>query len=294
MRSGLQLVGCGLVSQGVCCICSMLERDSRSERARGSRGASPGLSPARWERESTDQFLGWCTKVSVVGLAGAFSLYFVVQTIAVLWLQFNVQAWQHMAYIRLENSLTGVSNETLLALLAVLLAFAGLVSWLFKEVLRGQLWSEFLSIAQAERNASRAEQMISNTVLFGKLHEMTTDGQAAKDKYLKSALFYANHAYEYAAKLPFDQPYRDVILRAKNNFAYGMYKESSDSGKELEGHEVEFISETCRELREHLKQPSLIPELKEVHNDEFLHTCKTVCDGINHTATSERPHREMC
>lgn len=79
----------------------------------------------------------------------------------------------------------GISNETLLALLALLVAFAGLLSFMFKRLVHEDLKLEIYELAQEERIASKIETRITLSYVFLSLYEITESlskgGEATKE-----------------------------------------------------------------------------------------------------------------
>jgi hypothetical protein len=57
-------------------------------------------------------------KVTAIFMAAAFGIYFITFTVVTLWLQLSPDSWVVPYYLMITSSATGVSNETLLALLA--------------------------------------------------------------------------------------------------------------------------------------------------------------------------------
>lgn len=71
------------------------------------------------------------------------------------------------------NSSNIISNEDLLALLSLLIAFAGLLAYIFHHLIKDSLHKELKTMAHDERLASKTEMQLTSSNVFSKLYEIT-------------------------------------------------------------------------------------------------------------------------
>jgi len=127
----------------------------------------------------------------------------------------------------------GIDNETLLALLALLLAFAGALSWAFKKIIQRDIEDETERRIEAERNLSRSETAITlaymNMRFYREIHKECKESDDTDKRGLRvlenaiqkmqQADEHLHNIGDYNAKGIFRQA---VIVR--NNLAYYLAK----------------------------------------------------------------------
>lgn len=122
-----------------------------------------------------------------------------------------------------------MTNETLLAILALLLGFAGILSYAFREVvkknLEDKLDKELMKSVSDERKASLAENRLVTSYILDK--EYNSQKKQNKDL-LNDALKNAKTAFETSEELPKKEEYIPIKLKAKNNYLYCLFERQEE------------------------------------------------------------------
>jgi len=126
------------------------------------------------------------------------------------------------------NPIELIDNDTLLSLLSVIIVFAGLLSFIFRELIRSDLEASIQAqareLSDAERRASRAENHLASSYVFSLLY----DADDKKfSKFLHYAIKYNDKALQDCANLNMEN-YGDIVLRAKNYLAYDLARQQSE------------------------------------------------------------------
>lgn len=152
-----------------------------------------------------------------------------------------------------DNIMDKMTNEGILAILAFILAFVGIftgilnyaVYKLVARKLHDDLEEEILKLANDERNASRAEVMVSETYLLDRIYL----SQEKKDKSLLTAKWeFAEKAFQISKKLT-DKKYVHIKFGAKNNHLYySLFEQQQEKGFKIDPAAKEQMIELNNDL----------------------------------------------
>lgn len=147
------------------------------------------------------------------------------------------------------NPFDQISNEVLLAILSLLIAFAGLLAFIFHHLVRDSIHKELKDMACDERTASKIEVEVILSNVFSRLYrifkKIECDNKRVQFEtetlaFFKIALQRDKTAIKLIEDLNSTDKYKDIILWAWNNFAYNIYlkqkriKEIDDTEKKGE------------------------------------------------------------
>lgn len=124
-----------------------------------------------------------------------------------------------------------ITNEEILSLLAVVLAFAGLISYLLYKIISRDIEAEIKILIENERKASRAEVCTVLSYILGEFYYKDKENSVS---FLKKALEFNEEAFEEIRNLP-KEKFGKVIYRVKNNFACVLADLQCEKNKERKG-----------------------------------------------------------
>lgn len=146
-------------------------------------------------------------RVSIITSVVIVSLIIPFHFFSVYYLFFNNTS--------LKNILSQPDSETLLSLLGIILAFAGVVGFLIYELIRSKLSEELKKVENNERKASYVETCATMSYTLGLIYSTSprkyTYLTEKMKEYDEKALFHSNN-------LPYNQ-YKDIKITAINNMA---------------------------------------------------------------------------
>lgn len=142
------------------------------------------------------------------------------------------------------SAINQADNEALLALLSILIAFAGLLAYIFYHLVKDNIQKELKIMANDERLASKAEMQIATSNIFSKLYELTEKMEKEEEKFIQgdlqytacrvynvfkangfldSAILHDKLAVQLIKKITNVDDFNDMILKVLNNRGYNIY-----------------------------------------------------------------------
>jgi hypothetical protein len=113
-----------------------------------------------------------------------------------------------------------ISNEVLLAIFSLLIAFAGLLAYIFHHLIKDSLHKEIKTMAYDERLASKTEMQLTSSNVFCKLYEITKKIKNGDEAVAKIPVLSVPGHTEIFIKKQAHDPCRVYEAFENNNFLY--------------------------------------------------------------------------
>lgn len=200
-----------------------------------------------------------------------------------------------------------IDNETLLALLSLLVIFGGLLAYIFQRIIRNELKEEIRQEtrellkelsekikkqAEAERLVSLSENYVAQSNILAKLYDPSV---AERRNFLSEAWEFDRRAFG-AAKLleskGYQKNYGRLIFRAKNNYLCGLIEQQKQRKKN--GLAIDpVVTEKMLRIKDELWQLIVSGEA-EKYDPDVYHFKETCAWAIYFLAESDEEKEKAC
>lgn len=267
--------------------------------------------------DKTQRLINFVTKksenFSIILLRIAFAIIIIVTAIFLLYFTIGKYVYPPESNNVASNPLDNMANDTLLAIFSLLIAFTGLLAFIFRHLVRDSIHEELKTMTYDERNASNAETRLSSSNIFSKLHEMTEkikvnileenileDNKKQKEKcendpcrvysvfktngFLNSAIMQDKLALLSVKKIVDADHYKDTYIKVLNNRSYNLYlkykkwEELTNEQYKLTHEDKLFILKAKHEIRKFLvnKEYHLYENITSYQIAAFERTCQDI------------------